>query len=104
MSWPSRNNNNNNNNNNGDDDGVQYDDQFFTYHAYESPLCAGAWYYKEKCNRKCRRLALGKRNANSDRNFTKAGKFFLLVFSLTGAYNPTRAHGAKLRRLLTCMG
>lgn len=36
----------------------QFDDYFFEQHQMQAPMCATAWTYKAKCNRKCRTVGL----------------------------------------------
>uniref|UniRef100_A0A7S4J7G4 Uncharacterized protein n=1 Tax=Odontella aurita TaxID=265563 RepID=A0A7S4J7G4_9STRA len=70
------------------DDAVQadVDDQFWDEHAYESPLCSAVNYYKESCGRKCKKLARSANAEGAHKGFTRAGRFWLLVFSLVGLF------------------
>lgn len=88
-------------NENGDDDngdGADVDDGFWNYHGYDSPMCGAAWKTKSKCNRKCQRLA--KKGASSyayHAGFTRPGRFFLFVFSVSGVFLLLAVHSQRKR-------
>ena len=74
---------------NTDDDGSKHsndftgdDDQFWSIHGYDSPMCKTAWQNRKQCGAKCRLMMSG-RSSNTSGDFSKIGKFFLFVFTLS---------------------
>lgn len=82
VSWPQQ------NNGDDDEDDADVDDNFWVEHAYESPLCSATSYYQEECGRKCKKLAKSSNSSSSSshRGFSRAGRFWLLVFSFLGLF------------------
>lgn len=60
------------------------------YFDYQTPLCSAAYYYKDNCNGKCRRMAKKASSGSStygsggSDGFSPLGKFFLWVLSISG--------------------
>jgi len=81
------NNGNNNNNYNNYQNQNYYNNGAMNQH--ESMLCSSANYYKETCNRSCRRSA-NKNSSSSSRSngegFSTVGKFFLWVLSISAIF------------------
>lgn len=85
---------NNNYGNNNQGQQYNYYNQNQNYDQYQTPLCSGAYYYKDNCNGSCRRqakrAASGKKNSYGgggySEGFSPLGKFFLWVLSISGMY------------------
>lgn len=86
---------------NGDDDaanGADVDDGFWNYHGYDSAMCGAAWKTKTKCNRQCQRQAKkGAKSYSYHSGFSRPGKFFLFVFTVSGIFLLLAVHSQRKR-------
>eukprot|EP00565_Helicotheca_tamesis_P008165 CAMPEP_0185732342 /NCGR_PEP_ID=MMETSP1171-20130828/15831_1 /TAXON_ID=374046 /ORGANISM="Helicotheca tamensis, Strain CCMP826" /LENGTH=372 /DNA_ID=CAMNT_0028401801 /DNA_START=132 /DNA_END=1250 /DNA_ORIENTATION=+ len=84
----------------GEPEGEENEDadagNFEEYHAYQSPLCSAANYYKETCDRSCRKVAKAS-YARRHRGFSFFGKIMLFVFCLIGLFSLLAVRGQRMK-------